>query len=76
MEGTSGVEIVKDLKRGTNDYVVKKPGYDVFLGTDMEYLLNGLGSSLVILLFWLVCIQMFASTTPQRRRIKVLTTFV
>ena len=43
MEGTPGIEIVKDLKRGPNDYFIKKSRYNVFLGTSMEYLLNGLG---------------------------------
>lgn len=31
------------LKIDGTDYFIKKPRYDVFLGTGMEHLLNGLG---------------------------------
>jgi len=43
MEGTEGVEIVKELKIEQGDYVMKKPRYSAFLKTDLELLLNGLG---------------------------------
>lgn len=43
MEGTEGVEIVKELKIEQGDYVIKKPRYSAFLKTDLELLLNGLG---------------------------------
>ena len=43
MEGTEGVEIVKELKIERGDYVIKKPRYSAFLKTDLELLLNGLG---------------------------------
>jgi len=38
--------LTRDLKIGPNDYFIKKPRYDIFLGTSMEYLLNGLGIKL------------------------------
>lgn len=43
MEGSEGVEIVKELKIEQGDYVIKKPRYSAFLKTDLELLLNGLG---------------------------------
>ena len=52
MEGTEGVEIVKELKIEQGDYVIKKPRYSAFLKTDLELLLNGLevmpGDTLII----------------------------
>jgi len=43
LEGTKGAEIVKELTIASDDYIIQKPRYDIFLGTGMEYLLNGLG---------------------------------
>lgn len=43
LEGTEGVELVKELVIGSDDYIIKKPRYNAFLKTDLELLLNGLG---------------------------------
>ena len=43
MEGTEGVELVKELVVESDDYVIRKPRYNAFLKTDLELLLNGLG---------------------------------
>jgi nicotinamidase-related amidase len=43
LEGTEGVELVKELVIGSDDYIIKKPRYNAFLKTDLEFLLNGLG---------------------------------
>ncbi len=43
LEGTEGVELVKELVIDSDDYVIKKPRYNAFLKTDLEFLLNGLG---------------------------------
>ena len=43
LEGSEGVEIVKELNVKDGDYVIKKPRYNAFLKTDLELLLNGLG---------------------------------
>ncbi len=43
LEGTEGVELVKELVIDSDDYVIKKPRYNAFLKTDLELLLNGLG---------------------------------
>jgi nicotinamidase-related amidase len=40
--GTHGVEIHADLTPGPDDYHVRKARYDAFLGTDLQFLLNGL----------------------------------
>lgn len=41
--GGKGVEIHKDLTPEPGDYLVTKARYDAFLGTDLVFLLNGLG---------------------------------
>ncbi len=41
--GSHGVEIVEEIAPEPGDLVVTKPRYDAFLGTDLEYVLNGLG---------------------------------
>lgn len=41
--GSRGVQIHKDLTPAADDYLVTKARYDAFLGTDLVYLLNGLG---------------------------------
>jgi len=41
--GTRGVEIMEEVTPLEGDLVVTKPRYDAFLGTDLEYLLSGLG---------------------------------
>jgi len=43
LEGSEGVELVKELVIGSDDYIIKKPRYNAFLKTDLELLLNGLG---------------------------------
>jgi nicotinamidase-related amidase len=43
LEGTEGVELVKELVIDSDDYIIKKPRYNAFLKTDLELLLNGLG---------------------------------
>ncbi len=43
MEGTEGVELVKELVIESDDYIIRKPRYNAFLKTDLELLLNGLG---------------------------------
>jgi ureidoacrylate peracid hydrolase len=42
IEGTWGWEIIDDLKPVTGDYVVQKPRYSGFAGTNLESLLHGL----------------------------------
>ena len=71
LEGTQGVEIVKDLTIAPNDYVIKKPRYDIFLGTGMEYLLNGLdikpGDTLILVgLVTNVCVHYSTASAHQR----------
>lgn len=71
LEGTQGVEIVKDLKIAPNDHVIKKPRYDIFLGTGMEYLLNGLdikpGDTLILVgLVTNVCVHYSTASAHQR----------
>ena len=41
--GSHGVEIVEEIAPEPGDLVVTKPRYDAFIGTDLEYVLNGLG---------------------------------
>ena len=41
--GSHGVEIMAEIAPQPDDLVVTKPRYDAFLGTDLEYVLNGLG---------------------------------
>jgi nicotinamidase-related amidase len=40
--GTRGVEIHQELQPTEDDYHVRKARYDAFLGTDLQFLLNGL----------------------------------
>jgi nicotinamidase-related amidase len=40
--GTRGVEIHTELTPGPDDYHIRKARYDAFLGTDLEFVLNGL----------------------------------
>ena len=41
--GTHGVEIHQDLTPSKDDIVVNKVRYNAFLGTELQYVLNGLG---------------------------------
>lgn len=41
--GTRGVEIHEGLRPADDDLLVRKARYDAFLGTDLQFLLNGLG---------------------------------
>jgi nicotinamidase-related amidase len=41
--GSHGVEIMEEIAPEPGDLIVTKPRYDAFLGTDLEYVLNGLG---------------------------------
>ncbi len=41
--GSPGVEIREEVAPGPDDLVVQKPRYNAFMGTDLEYVLNGLG---------------------------------
>lgn len=41
--GSHGVEIMEEIAPEPGDLVVTKPRYDAFIGTDLEYVLNGLG---------------------------------
>lgn len=41
--GTKGVEIMEEIAPEPNDIIVTKPRYNAFLGTDLIYILNGLG---------------------------------
>ena len=41
--GSRGVQIHDDLTPAADDYLVPKARYDAFLGTDLPFLLNGLG---------------------------------
>ncbi len=43
MIGTRGVEIMEKVAPMREDIVVRKPRYNAFLGTDLEFVLNGLG---------------------------------
>ena len=49
VEGTTGVEIINELKPQANDHVVKKRRYSAFYGTDMETLLKGLKKQVLII---------------------------
>lgn len=78
LEGTRGVDIAKELTIAPDDYVIQKPRYDIFLGTGMEYLLNGLGvkpgDTLIMAgLVTNVCIHYSAASAHQRDfRIRVI----
>jgi nicotinamidase-related amidase len=43
VDGTHGVQIVPELTPGLGDVLVRKPRYSAFLGTDLPYVLNGVG---------------------------------
>jgi len=40
---TPGVELIEEVTPTPNDFVVSKPRYSAFLGTDLGFVLNGLG---------------------------------
>lgn len=41
--GSRGVEIMAEIAPENDDIIVTKPRYNAFLGTDLEFVLNGLG---------------------------------
>ncbi|MBI1880368.1 MAG: cysteine hydrolase [Chloroflexi bacterium] len=43
VDGTRGVQIVPELAPGQGDILVRKPRYSAFLGTDLPFVLNGIG---------------------------------
>ena len=43
LDGSKGAEIHQDLTPNQGDYLVNKVRYDAFLGTELVFLLNGLG---------------------------------
>ena len=43
LEGTEGVELVKELNIEEGDYIMTKPRYNGFIGTDLQLVLNGWG---------------------------------
>ncbi len=43
VDGTPGVQIVPELTPSQGDILVRKPRYSAFLGTDLPYVLNGIG---------------------------------
>ena len=43
VEGTHGVQIVRELMPQEGDTLVRKRRYSAFLGTDLPYILNGFG---------------------------------
>ncbi|MEE9198434.1 MAG: isochorismatase family cysteine hydrolase, partial [Dehalococcoidia bacterium] len=47
IEGTSGMEIVKELTPVGGDYVIDKRRFSCFFQTDLLGLLNGLGTELI-----------------------------
>lgn len=78
LEGTRGVDIVKELKIEEGDYRIEKPRYSVFLGTGLEYLLNGLdilpGDTLIMVgMDTDVCVHYSAADAHQRDyRVRVI----
>lgn len=78
LEGTKGVNIATELAVTPDDYIMQKPRYDIFLGTGLEYLLNGLGvepgDTLIITgLVTNVCVHYSAASAHQRDyRIRVI----
>jgi len=78
LEGTKGVDIAKELTIAPDDYVIQKPRYDIFLGTGMEYLLDGLGvkpgdTLILVGLVTNVCVHYSAASAHQRDyRIRVV----
>lgn len=49
VRGTRGAEIVPELSPEPSDYVVEKPRFSCFLGTELEFLLHGLDVSTLLL---------------------------
>ncbi|KEY57324.1 cysteine hydrolase family protein [Serratia sp. DD3] len=49
LEGSSGVEIIPELRPLEGDYVIVKRRYSAFFATDLELLLRGLGVNTLIL---------------------------
>ena len=43
IDGSHGVQIVPDLQPQPGDILVRKPRYSAFLGTDLPFVLNGVG---------------------------------
>lgn len=43
VDGSRGVQIVPELGPQANDLLIRKPRYSAFLGTDLPYVLNGVG---------------------------------
>lgn len=43
VDGTHGVQIIPELTPIEGDILVRKPRYSAFLGTDLPYILNGVG---------------------------------
>jgi nicotinamidase-related amidase len=40
LAGSWGAEIIEELKPSENDIIIRKPRYDAFYGTDLEYILT------------------------------------
>ena len=78
LQGTKGVDITQELTIAPGDYVIQKPRYDIFLGTGMEYLLDGLGirpgdTLILVGLVTNVCVHYSAASAHQRDyRIRVI----
>jgi nicotinamidase-related amidase len=71
LEGSKGVEITKELTIAPDDYIIQKPRYDIFLGTGLEYLLDGLGirpddTIILVGLVTNVCVHYSAGSAHQR----------
>jgi nicotinamidase-related amidase len=71
LEGTKGVDITNELTIAPGDYTIQKPRYDIFLGTGMEYLLDGLGvrpgdTLILVGLVTNVCVHYSAASAHQR----------
>ena len=71
LEGSHGVDIVKELKVEEGDYVITKPRYNAFLKTDLEILLNGLGvlpgdTLIIVGVATNVCVHYTAAEAHQR----------
>jgi len=76
--GTRGFEIMEEIAPKAEDIIVTKPRYNAFLGTDLVYVLNGLGvlphDTLIICGFSTnVCVHYTSAEAHQRDyRIKVV----
>jgi nicotinamidase-related amidase len=67
LEGTSGLDIVDDLKPEPGDRVIRnKRRYDAFLGTDLDFVLRGTGAENLIVTG--VCTDICVSSTVQHAR--------